>query len=222
MQTTTRRLAVADTGYHCTDFSVNEDWIQGENTFNYTFPDEGPWLISYSGCCWISLTNGGNGNWLLSTTVNLTIRHDNGKINSSPISATSPIMRIQRGCPRTISIPRRTRTATKCAVDGQLVLKENAVEKCTLRLHSNAALGWHAVAITLEDFPASTTNFQMATPFSHASLQFLVHVSSSSGPCSRAPVLTGQSPDDGSCEEVPDGDTFYSIIEAKHIDSSRR
>ncbi|KAJ7381736.1 hypothetical protein OS493_039300, partial [Desmophyllum pertusum] len=29
-------------------------------------------------------------------------------------------------------------------------------------------------------------------------------------------------PNDGSCEEVPDGDTFYSIIEAKHIDSSRR
>ena len=62
-------------------------------------------LSSYSGCCWISLTNGGNGNWFLSTTVNLTKRHDNGKINSSPISATSPIVRIQQGCPRTISIP---------------------------------------------------------------------------------------------------------------------
>lgn len=36
---------VADTGYHCTDFSVSEDWTQGENTFNYTFPDDGPWLV---------------------------------------------------------------------------------------------------------------------------------------------------------------------------------
>lgn len=95
-------------------------------------------------------------------------------------------------------------------------------EKCTLRIHSNAALGWHAVAITLEDFPASTTNFHTATPFSHVSLQFLVHVSSSSGPCNRAPLLIGQSPNDGSCEEVPEGGTFYSIIEAKHVDSSRR
>ena len=94
--------------------------------------------------------------------------------------------------------------------------------KCTLRLHSNAALGWHAVAITLEDFPASTTNFQTATPFSHVSLQFLVHVASSSGPCNRAPLLIGQSPNDGSCEEVSYGGIFYSIIEAKHIDSSRR
>ena len=95
-------------------------------------------------------------------------------------------------------------------------------EKCTLRLYSNAAVGWHAVAITLEDFPASTTNFQMATPFSHVSLQFLVHVSPSSGPCNRAPVLIGQSPNDGSCEEVSEGGTFYCVIEAKHIDSSRR
>ena len=96
-------------------------------------------------------------------------------------------------------------------------------EKCTLRLHSNAALGWHAVAITLEDFPASTTNFHTATPFSHVSLQFLVLVvSSSTGPCNRAPLLIGQSPNDGSCEEVPDGGIFYSIIEAKHVDSSRR
>lgn len=63
-------------------------------------------LSSYSSCCWISLTNGGNGNWFLSTTVNLTRRQDiYGKINSSPISALSPIVRLQQGCPRTISIP---------------------------------------------------------------------------------------------------------------------
>ena len=94
-------------------------------------------------------------------------------------------------------------------------------EKCTLRVQGNAALGWHAVAITLEDYPASTTNFQSANPFSHVSLQFLVHVASSSGPCNRVPVLIGQTPNDGSCEEVSDGETFYSVIEARHIDSSR-
>ncbi|KAL9988076.1 hypothetical protein ACROYT_G002476 [Oculina patagonica] len=227
---------VADTGYHCTDFSVNEDWTQGENTFNYTFPDEGPWLVSYLSCCWISLTNGGNGDWFLSTTVNLTKRQDNGKINSSPISALSPIVRLQQGCSKTISIPAedsdgdkvRCRWSTgyrrECGGVCQRFINSGTLdkEKCTLRLHSNVALGWHAVAITLEDFSASTTNFQMATPFSHVSLQFLVHVASSSGPCNRAPILIGQTPNDGSCEEVPDGDTFYSVIEAKHIDSSRR
>ena len=38
-------MTVADTGYHCTDFSIQEDWTQGENSFKYSFPDEGPWLI---------------------------------------------------------------------------------------------------------------------------------------------------------------------------------
>ena len=62
-------------------------------------------LFSYSSCCWISLANGGNGNWFLSTTVNLTRRQDNGKINSSPISALSPIVRHQQGCSKTLVIP---------------------------------------------------------------------------------------------------------------------
>lgn len=225
---------VASTGYHCTDFSVQEDWTQGENSFEYTFWNEGPWLISYSSCCWISLANGGNGNWLLSTTVNLTRRQDSGKINSSPISAISPIVRHQQGCPKTITIPAEDSDGDKvrcrwsngsrrecggvCHSFQSGTLDE---EKCTLSLHSNIALGWHAVAITLEDYPASTTNFQSATPYSHVSLQFLVHVSPSSGPCNRAPVLIGQSPNDGSCEEVSNGNTFNSVIEAKHIDSSR-
>ncbi|PFX27260.1 CUB and zona pellucida-like domain-containing protein 1 [Stylophora pistillata] len=189
---------------------------------------------SYSSCCWISLTNGG-GNWFLSTTANLTVRPDIGKINSSPISALSPIVRHQQGCPKTITIPAEDPDGDKVRCrwsnDSQREcggvchsFKSGALdeEKCTLSLYSNAALGWHAVAITLEDFPASTTNFQSATPFSQVGLQFLVYVSPSSGPCNRAPVLIGQSPNDGSCEEVSNGNTFSCTIEAKHIDSSRR
>lgn len=226
-------FTVADTGYHCTDFSVQEDWTQGENSFEYTFSDEGPWLISYSSCCWISLANGGS-SWLLSTTVNLTRRQDNGKINSSPISAMAPIVRHQQGCPKTITIPAEDSDGDKVRCRWSIgsyrecggvcqSFQSGALDegKCTLSLHSNIALGWHAVAITLEDYPASTTNFQSATPYSHVSLQFLVHVSPSSGPCNRAPVLIGQSPNDGSCEEVSNGNTFNSVIEAKHIDSSR-
>nr|XP_058969359.1 uncharacterized protein LOC131795764 [Pocillopora verrucosa] len=226
-------FTVADTGYHCTDFSVQEDWTQGENSFEYTFSDEGPWLISYSSCCWISLANGGS-SWLLSTTVNLTRRQDDGKINSSPISAMAPIVRHQQGCPKTITIPAEDSDGDKVHCRWSIgyyrecggvcqSFQSGALDegKCTLSLPSNIALGWHAVAITLEDYPASTTNFQSATPYSHVSLQFLVHVSPSSGPCNRAPVLIGQSPNDGSCEEVSNGNTFNSVIEAKHIDSSR-
>ena len=35
----------------------------------------------------------------------LTPRLDNGLVNSSPVSATTPIVRLQHGCTRTIKIP---------------------------------------------------------------------------------------------------------------------
>ena len=61
---------------------------------------------SYGGCCWISLSRYGNGNWLISTTVNLTRRSDNGRINSSPVSRSPAIVRWSEGCPsQSLRIP---------------------------------------------------------------------------------------------------------------------
>ena len=47
---------------------------------------------------------GGSG-WFLSTLVNLTKRADTGRINSSPVSTTSPVIRVQSGCPQDLVIP---------------------------------------------------------------------------------------------------------------------
>ena len=58
----------------------------------------------YSDCCWISLNSGGR-SWSLSTTVNLTRRADTGQINSSPVSTSMPIIRVQSGCSQVIRIP---------------------------------------------------------------------------------------------------------------------
>ena len=60
---------------------------------------------SYSSCCWISLSRYGNGGWLVSTTVNLTRRSDNGQINSSPVSRSPAILRWHEGCPQSLRIP---------------------------------------------------------------------------------------------------------------------
>ena len=74
----------------------------------------GPWhfvwyatfCYSYSGCCWISLSRYRNGNWFISTTVNLTRRSDNGRINSSPVSRSPAIVRWSEGCPsQSLRIP---------------------------------------------------------------------------------------------------------------------
>ena len=48
----------------------------------------------------------GNGNWLVSTKVNLTRRSDNGRINSSPVSRSPAIVRWSEGCPsQSLRIP---------------------------------------------------------------------------------------------------------------------
>ena len=60
---------------------------------------------SYFSCCWISLSRYG-GYWLVSTTVNLTRRLDNGRINSSPVSRSPAIVRWSEGCPsQSLRIP---------------------------------------------------------------------------------------------------------------------
>ena len=41
----------------------------------------------------------------MSTSVNLTRRADNGRINSSPISGSSAIVRFPENCPQSIRIP---------------------------------------------------------------------------------------------------------------------
>ena len=60
---------------------------------------------SYRSCCWISLSRYG-GSWLVSTTVNLTRRLDNGRINSSPVSRSPAVVRWSEGCPsQSLRIP---------------------------------------------------------------------------------------------------------------------
>ena len=63
-------------------------------------------MYRYSGCCWIStLIFGSDGDWDVLVRGNLTRREDTGQINSSPVSAMSPILRLQYGCRHVIRIP---------------------------------------------------------------------------------------------------------------------
>ena len=63
-------------------------------------------LISYSSCCWISLSQyAGSSSWRVETTVDLTRRSDTGRINSSPLSRSAAFVRFHEGCPQSIRIP---------------------------------------------------------------------------------------------------------------------
>ena len=61
-------------------------------------------LSRYTGGDWITLVTGGGG-WEVRVKGNLSPRSDNGRINSSPTTAVSPVFRLRHGVTHTITIP---------------------------------------------------------------------------------------------------------------------
>ena len=82
--------------------------------------------------------------------------------------------------------------------------------------------GTYAVALTLEDYPAGTTDFNSVRPFSSVGLQFLVIISSQSGSCNDVPVFTASTPNDGECSEVQIGSVYIAVIEVTLTDFSKQ
>ncbi len=96
-------------------------------------------------------------------------------------------------------------------------------KSCILKYDGvNGAAGTYAVTLTLEDFPAGTTNFNSVRPFSAVGLQFLVIVTGQSGSCSSIPVFSASTPKDGECSEVHVGSAYTAVIEVETTDISKQ
>nr|XP_058953257.1 uncharacterized protein LOC131780658 [Pocillopora verrucosa] len=230
-------LTISNTYFYCTDYSVPEDWTVGENNFTYTFSNsEKQWHVSYSGCCWISLSHyAGSAGWKVETVINLAPRSDNGKINSSPVTRSPAIVRFPGGCRQSFRIPVedpdgdtvKCRFATYSEshkVNTSFPYGKMDEKSCVLTYNgSQAAVGGiFAIALTLEDFPAGTTNFASATPFSGIPLQFLVMViGNHAGHCDEKPVFTASTPKDGECSDLPIGSAYRAVIEVQVADFSK-
>ena len=61
-------------------------------------------MYRFTGFNWVELLQGG-GRWELRVKGNLAPRADNGRINSSPIAAIPPLVRLRHGTTHTIVIP---------------------------------------------------------------------------------------------------------------------
>ena len=62
--------------------------------------------ISFSGGDWIGLNYvSGGADWEVRLVLDLAFRPDINRINTSPITAVTPITRVQAGCNHTITIP---------------------------------------------------------------------------------------------------------------------
>ncbi|CAC5421327.1 unnamed protein product [Mytilus coruscus] len=166
------------------------------------------------------------------TTANLTIRHDTGKINSSPISAMQPIVRFSHGCDYNLKIPVsdddsdvvKCRWSTRTPNDecGGVceTLSGSFLDEisCVLSYNATRSMGWYAVALQIEDFQKSTDTI----PFSSVSLQFLIFVSKSSAPCASRPVLPPNIITDGSVHHIPVNTIFNQSIIARSGDETLR
>ena len=62
-------------------------------------------FFRFGSCCWINSLVAGGGYWELRVKGTLTTRTDTGSVNSSPVSAISPVLRLLHGCSHTIRIP---------------------------------------------------------------------------------------------------------------------
>ena len=63
---------------------------------------------SFEGYAWVRLIYGG-GSWSVWTAVNATKRKYTGKLNSSPVTSTAPVVRVQQNCERVIDIRGKSR-----------------------------------------------------------------------------------------------------------------
>ncbi|XP_078701706.1 uncharacterized protein LOC144927826 isoform X2 [Branchiostoma floridae x Branchiostoma belcheri] len=221
--------------YYCTDFSDQEDWTQGANSFNTSMQGRTVADISFSSSAWITVNrpNGGTHSprWELVAHVDLSPRSDTGKPNSSPISASSAIYRVQISCDTVIQIPwtdpdgdvvrcRYASVFNECggACDP---LPYSTLDETTCEISYRTSLGrltpgWYAVALSLEDYPpGSTTTTTAGSGLSRVPLQFLVNAYTSNNPCNLKPVLVGSTPQDGDRVLIPGGGTYRMVLEAE-------
>ncbi|XP_065944893.1 uncharacterized protein [Magallana gigas] len=221
--------------YICTGASVQENWEQGERTFNYVFPGEGPFVVEFASCCWISLDYGSGSSWSIQTTVNLATRTDINQPNSSPVTTGKPLYTVQYGCHIAIQIPvadanddivrcRWSKGSECVSVCSSLPSATLDEETCTIFFPSTHTVnGMYAVAITVEDFPRSNisiggTTYTPNDPMTSVNLQFLIQTASLSGGCDERPKFVNDTPSEGTVFNMITGQTihipFYVISNA--------
>ena len=79
---------------------------------------------------------------------------------------------------------------------------------CTIHYAANIS-GWHAVALTLEDYPDPLVSTQ---PLSQVSLQFLIKVENLGLACQSRLQFVSPTPTANDCINVPSGNTLLMII----------
>ncbi|XP_053403678.1 uncharacterized protein LOC123566560 [Mercenaria mercenaria] len=236
------KVWLSDVNYICTAASKAQNWEQGEKSFKYTFPNEGPFTVEFTGGAWIALDFGTGGNWNISTVVDLRVRNDTGRSNTSPFAAAKPIYSMKFGCTNTIQLPVNDQDGDKVtcrwSVDQECASVCNALpyamidpDTCSLTVSAkHTRFGWYAVAITIEDRARQTISLNNDSVImeddviSSVPMQFLINTPAiPSRSCSDKPVFVSPTPPESQIFILTPGKTlttsFYATSKGASITS---
>jgi hypothetical protein len=201
---TGQSFVLSDSSLNCTSFSQTDDWTCGQKIFDYQLPKNCHYTASFDGNAWISLAQGGNGDWNVRASFNTYLRSDKNSINTNPIALITPIVPVQVNKKNRIVIPvadndfdvvkcRRASLYEECGSICNVLPNSNVeADSCILNfdtsgLNVNALYG---VSLQIEDYASQNSSI----PISSTPLQFLIHVIKSTNNCTIAPLIESNRP----------------------------
>ena len=214
----------------CISYDVGLDISTGQSITPLTLLAGSQLILSYRSNAWLSLVQSTSLRYSLITFIDLRVRSDNGRINSSPTSTMIALVTVLTSSQQILRIPVadidsdiiKCRWANDSSViantvvdecDGicynipgaQLYTSSNMDNNCSL-IFTAAVSGYYVVALQIEDYMPSAPN---GSALSSVPLQFLVHALSVS--CNQSSII-GQLADGTTVQVTPNQNFSVSII----------
>ena len=196
----------------CYSSDINFDVSTGHKSTIIYLNAGSRFVIAFQSNAWFTLVSSSSSSWSITTLIDLRIRNDTGRINSSPTAIMSGIITVPRAIQSTLRVPMedddldfvQCRWANSTALIESTIVNECAGvcqnlpgsqlysslsgdNNCTI-VFTGAQPGYYVVALQIEDFmPSALTD----PPLSSVPLQFLILVLNIS--C-YSPTIIGQLP----------------------------
>jgi hypothetical protein len=208
-------------GVYCTDYSEKEDWSYGQIsiTLQYFSPyADQIHLVRYAGGEWIPLLNHGY-YWNLISRIDLSIQNHTGRINQSPITSMSPLIRVPTEYTTEVKIPVndadgdsvkcRWSIADECGDSCKVpVNTELDSINCIIKFNLPPIIGYYAIRLQIEDFKS----IYSTKPLSSIPLEFLVQAYKTSNSSFKIPTFEEPTKKDQACIPIPTLTTYNDII----------
>uniref|UniRef100_UPI00358EB7B4 uncharacterized protein n=1 Tax=Myxine glutinosa TaxID=7769 RepID=UPI00358EB7B4 len=223
--------------YRCIGYNKPSNWMIGSGTFNMNVTSVQTNVIEYTGCCYITTFvmtqpntfSSMDGSWRLRTSIDISIRQDIGKPNSSPVTTSKPLIKVKSGCqtqiPLAVSDPDgddvRCRLAVGLEECNEIcgIVPYGSLNQATCILHFNPPRniqGLWTLALTLEDF--ATVNGQRNGPFSSIPLQVIIEFQPNAACAS--PKFVGRTPNNNDKFNITIRQPFSFDIDIQSSSSS--